>query len=543
MICNKCGAQCDDNQAFCLKCGNPIQLTADFNLIEKELASSIDELMNEIEADGDNLPEEAEELKTIDVPLEEINMGLKLVDINRNQPSHKEEAFDDEDEEDITPLYIPSSKKDNGDNNSRKSKNGKKSNKKLYAIIGGVAAAIALIAIVLILVLGGDDDNSGAKKSFSDYYTSAETSYNSGDMDKALEDAYEALKVIGNDNDEVKVRKLIHNIYNQQNFTGAIYLQNIEALIALGDTSEDYYGVVVKKYIEDKNTDMLIELVAKVGDEKAKEYFGENYVDKPTASEDEGEYKNYMTLELKAAEGLKIFYAINDDINKTAAEYTGALELKELGENVVQAYAVNEMGIPSSVAEFTYNIVEGEMDGPVVEPDEGTYSEPTQITVVVPEGSKAYYTYTEEGVKPDQSSTEYTEPVDMIRGVNKFKVIVVDKYGNVSSVTTMLYNLKLDRTETITSGEEKVRAYYYNNGKIDPNGQMADGSTIEITYEDAVVIDNNEYYVYNVVATLVQGETSSVTGITYVGVNTYDGTVIDGLIQSGDEYVLPEQPE
>ena len=39
MKCSKCGAQCNDNLAFCLECGNPLQLMADFNLIEKELAN------------------------------------------------------------------------------------------------------------------------------------------------------------------------------------------------------------------------------------------------------------------------------------------------------------------------------------------------------------------------------------------------------------------------------------------------------------------------------------------------------------------------
>ena len=51
MRCNKCGAQCDDNQAFCLMCGSPLQISTDFNEIELELASSIDELMNELESD------------------------------------------------------------------------------------------------------------------------------------------------------------------------------------------------------------------------------------------------------------------------------------------------------------------------------------------------------------------------------------------------------------------------------------------------------------------------------------------------------------
>ena len=49
MKCSKCGAQCNDNLAFCLECGNPLQLMADFNLIEKELANSIGEFMDEME--------------------------------------------------------------------------------------------------------------------------------------------------------------------------------------------------------------------------------------------------------------------------------------------------------------------------------------------------------------------------------------------------------------------------------------------------------------------------------------------------------------
>ena len=106
MTCNKCGAKCDDNQAFCLKCGSPIQLTADFNLIEKELASNIDELLNEIETNDEEISEDADELKTIDVPLEEINMGLKIMDIKRDSSKSEMDFLgdDDEDEEDVTPL-------------------------------------------------------------------------------------------------------------------------------------------------------------------------------------------------------------------------------------------------------------------------------------------------------------------------------------------------------------------------------------------------------------------------------------------------------
>lgn len=549
MICNKCGAQCDENQAFCLKCGNPIQLTADFNLIEKELASNIDELLNEIESNGESLPEEADELKTIDVPLEEINMGLKVMDINRGQSKREDDLFEDE-EEDITPVLVPGTRREGAGKPSGRTANGnkknnktKKSNKKLYAIIGVVAVAIIALVVTLVLVLGGDDDEDTTKKGFGDYYSTAETSYGSGDMDKALEMAYEALAVVQNDSDEIKVRKLINNIYNQQNFAGATYLDNIEKLIALGDSSEDYYGVMVAKYIEDKNTEMLVNIMTKIDEEKAKEYFGENFVEIPAASEESGEFKNFVTIALSAAEGCKIYYAINDDVTKNATEYVSEIEFSKTGEYIVSAYAVNELGIPSFVAEYTYNIIEGEAAGPAVTPEAGTYTKPTEITVEVPEGGKAYYTYTEDGEQPNESSTEYTEPVEMLRGANKFMVVVVDKFGNISEATTVQYNLKLDRTESITSGQEKVWAHFYNNGKIDPDGNLADGSVLEVSYEDAVVIDNAEYYVYTAVATLTVEDSVTTTGITYVAVNTYDGTVIEGLTQVGGEYILPEIPE
>ena len=83
MKCSKCGAECNDNLAFCLECGNPLQLTADFNLIEQELANSIGAFMDEIENEDKESFEVEEDMKTIDVPLEEINMELKVVDINR----------------------------------------------------------------------------------------------------------------------------------------------------------------------------------------------------------------------------------------------------------------------------------------------------------------------------------------------------------------------------------------------------------------------------------------------------------------------------
>ena len=48
MKCRKCGEECNENQAFCLRCGNPIEVIPDLNIIEEELANNVGELMDEI---------------------------------------------------------------------------------------------------------------------------------------------------------------------------------------------------------------------------------------------------------------------------------------------------------------------------------------------------------------------------------------------------------------------------------------------------------------------------------------------------------------
>lgn len=544
MICSKCGAQCNENQAFCLKCGNPIQLMADFNLIEKELASSIDEFMTEMENEKVELPEESEEMKTIDVPVEEINMGLKMVDINRGKHNTSDTMSDDffedadddfMDEDEITPVYVPEKKTD------KRKKNSKKSNKKMYIIIGCVVAAIAVIALILVLVLGGDDndgDDENIVKDFAYYYSSADTSYKEGDFDNALSMALSAVDNAGSDEDKIKARKLVNLIYEGQNFTGEYYIQNLEELFYLGENSKENGVILLNYYVEQKDAVRLLKIFNVVDEETVKETLGDNLVEKPTANIPSGQYNNVATFELSATEGSTIYYTISDGSEETVEyiKYTGEVEIYQVGQYKVRTFAVNEQGIPSYIAEFDYTIVEGESAGPVVTPEAGTYTEPTQIVIQVPEGSKAYYTY--DGTEPTENSEEYTEPVNMIPDVNTFKAIVVDKYGNISDVTSIQYNLRIPRNETIPSGEDKVWDYYYNNGLIDINGNQADGSVLTVTYNTVVTIDNYEYYIYDVIATSIDGTTT--TGITYCAVNTYDGKVTVGLIQAGEEFILPE---
>ena len=170
-----------------------------------------------------------------------------------------------------------------------------------------------------------------------------------------------------------------------------------------------------------------------------------------------GEYKNVINIEISAVKDATIYYAVakeNEELKYE--EYKRPVEIRDLGSVTLVTYAVTAEGNVSYKASCTYNIVEGQNEGPAVTPEAGTYKEPTKITVSVPDGAKAYYTY--DGSKPDKNSTEYTEPVDMLKGVHTFKVVVIDKYGNSSEVTSVQYNLKLSRNETVATAKEKITA-------------------------------------------------------------------------------------
>ena len=535
MKCSKCGAECNDNLAFCLECGNPLQLMADFNLIEKELANSIGEFMDEMDNDEVEAFEDELDMKTIDVPLDEINMDLKIVDINRGaskpQNANIEELILEDDEfEDIQPVYVP--------RNKRKNDKKKKNNKKKFIIIGTVVAAIVLAVVAVVLLFGKDDKKEEpVTKDFAYYCDLAEDNLKDSKLDSALDNALLALENAKNNDEILEARLLIKSTYEAQKYTGEYYMENLEELFKLGENSQENAAILLGYYAEKKDTAGLLSMFDIVTEDVARENLGELFIEKPEVSIPSGEYKNVITVEIEADKDATIYYAVyRPDETVKFEEYKKKIEIAELGDFTLETYSVNAEGIVSFKEICNYKIVEGEMTGPTVTPEEGTYKEPTMITIEVPEGGKAYFTY--DGTTPTTKSTEYTEPVEMLKGVNTFKAIVIDKFGNESEVSEFTYNLKLARNETVTTAKDKIWNYYYNNGLIDAQGNMADGSIINISYHNAYDIGNGEYYVYQVVATSLEGTTT--TGITYCGVNTYDGTVCVGLIEDGTSFIIPE---
>lgn len=540
MICSKCGAECNDNLAFCLECGNPLQLMADFNLIEKELANNIGAFMDELDNEQQEEFEIEDDMKTIDMPLDEIDMELKIVDINRG--TSKVENIqdtdilfeeDDEDEQDIAPVYTP---------RKRPNRKKKKNNKKIFILIGAlVTVAIAILVAVLVIFGKGNNKAKEVTKDFKYYYELAEENLNKSNLDDASNNVLQALEKAKSDEDILKARLLMKSIYEEQKYTGDFYMENLEKLYELGEDSQENASILLKYYANKKNAVGLLNMFDLVSEEVARECLGEQFIEKPEVSLPSGEYKNVINVDIKADKNSTIYYAIYKSGEEVRyEEYTRTIEVLDLGDFTLSTYSVDINGMISYKAVCNYKIVEGEMTGPTVTPAAGTYKEPTVITVEVPKGGKVYYTY--DGTEPTKDSTLYKEPVEMLKGVHTFKAISVDKYGNVSDVTSVQYNFKLTRNETPSTAKEKLWNHYFNNGLIDVDGNMADGSKLSVEYVNAAEIDNDEYYVFLVTVTLTDEVSGTDTSsITYCGVNTYDGTVYLGLIEDGDNFLLPAE--
>ena len=134
-------------------------------------------------------------------------------------------------------------------------------------------------------------------------------------------------------------------------------------------------------------------------------------------------------------------YYTTDGTDPTASseEYREPILLQNEGEVVIKAIAINDKEIPSIVSSAKYTIEFPIASAPAVNPATGQYTEPTQITITVPDGYTAYYTM--DGTTPTSDSERYTGPVDMPENSQIIfnAVLINNNNGKATDVTTRNY--------------------------------------------------------------------------------------------------------
>lgn len=143
-------------------------------------------------------------------------------------------------------------------------------------------------------------------------------------------------------------------------------------------------------------------------------------------------------LTIQAQGGLNIYYTLDGTSPVTnGILYYAPLKL-QAGEYVIAAATCNEDGYYSPVVTCELKVEEHYQPGmPQVTPDSGEYLTPQTIHISVPAGCTAYYTWN--GQNPTTASARYSGGISMPEGNNVLSVIVVDAYGNESSIQRVNY--------------------------------------------------------------------------------------------------------
>ncbi|MDD6037944.1 MAG: chitobiase/beta-hexosaminidase C-terminal domain-containing protein [bacterium] len=190
---------------------------------------------------------------------------------------------------------------------------------------------------------------------------------------------------------------------------------------------------LIETYVKISDFDRLLQLADSYEGKPLESLFSEYRVAVPEFEELSENIKPGDTLSIYAEEGLNIYYTTDgtSPIENGILYYT-PIQLEE-GDYHVLAAACNEKGYFSPIVKMDFSVdTFYELEMPKIYPASGEYLVPQRITIDVPAGCSAYYTW--DGTTPTVNSQKYRGGLDMPEGNNVLSVILIDSYGNASSV-------------------------------------------------------------------------------------------------------------
>ncbi len=379
MKCKQCGAEIESGFLYCPKCGQSIQLVPDYNVLEEELLSRVVE----------------------------------------DKDKAKDDRF-------ATGVYKPvaktapkSASKSASDSKASTSSSASK-NKGVITKIVIFFSIVAVGVCCIISFIGGHSYDHLMNKAVE-----AEANQHYAKALGYFEEAYSI------DNSSFEVLYGLGRMYYQvKEYENAIaYLL---MALELDNTNKKIYTYLLECYDELGDTDGLIHLAENAPNDEIKLLFEDYILIPPTFSFEGGDYDSNVILKLETVGDNQIFYTLNGkNPTITGKLFTKPIEISE-GTTEVKAVTMNSEGEYSEVVSQTYVVKYTAPDMPVVTPEAGTFNEEVFISISVPTGGTAYYSW--DGSDPLTNGTLYEKPFKIIPGSSVLSVVTVDVKGNVSPV-------------------------------------------------------------------------------------------------------------
>lgn len=298
-----------------------------------------------------------------------------------------------------------------------------KKKKKKGILIAAVIVTVLLAVILTVILIKQKNSNS-----YDYQMQKAESCIQDKDYIKAQKYLEHAIEI---EEESTKARLLLADVYlAREDKDDAIDI--LKDVLKIEENNEAAYKKLIEVYADLKDYEAIAKLASKVTDSRIMALFSEYQVTAPEADLKSGKYEELITVEVFSQQGTTTYYTIDGSEPRNGTIYKEPIALEE-GKTTVRMISVNEFGIYSEETKEVYEIQFKAPDAPKVTPSDGSFNLPQQITVEVPEGCRAYFTW--DGSDPTSASEQYTAPLVMPEGNNIFSVILVDEHNLCSEVT------------------------------------------------------------------------------------------------------------
>lgn len=413
MVCTKCGAELKDNDLFCLKCGEEVQIVPDYNPVEEIVIQNL------------ALAQQNEIISQI---TKEMPSDTKRIDSKKVSKEEKE-------------------------SNVHKKK---KKNKPLLTFP-------RCISIIVICVLIGFFLWNRHKNSFAYQYEKAKVCLDNENYQGALVYLNKAFLI--NNSDENVLFLMAKAYIGLNEIEDSIsYLKDA---LSLDPNNEKVAKQLIEIYSDYNYTDELNTFVADIKDSQLAKELGEFYLDRPLFSIESGTYDKFISVELTTNTNNDIYYTVDGTKPTTQAiKYSGQIRLRG-GTTVVRAVAVNKVGEYSIENIQNYTVNSTVPDNPVIKPASGLYSSAIPIHITIPDNCEVYYTL--DGSNPNESSNLYTKPLDMPLGKHTLSVVAIDENGIESNTIQSSYDLQFEAVFTVEQAHD-IMVQRLGNELVDEKG-------------------------------------------------------------------------
>lgn len=264
------------------------------------------------------------------------------------------------------------------------------------------------------------------------------------DYDKALDSVALLLK---DDKKNLEYLSLKNTICAKAGTTKA-QIKVLRQIIAADPDNYPAYEQLLELYLTEQKQTEIAKLAENPPNSVISSMIRACIVDAPYFELPSGVYESNQLLEITSEQDHEIYYTLDGTSPKeNGILYEEPVPLEHGYHYVVTAVCKNDNGTFGDEASGEYRMgINAEdyappaaLEQPEIVPQAGTYTSSQLITITVPIGMKAYYSWTLGKLLTPENGTLYTGGIAMPEGESVLTVILADESGNFSEAAQAAY--------------------------------------------------------------------------------------------------------